>query len=82
MSLSQLRDRLVAAGCNKHDQVDMLITACIGDGIDEGSAILRTIAALGYDQKHVGILLNDHTGSNSSRHCWFKDKKGRYRLHS
>lgn len=81
MSLVQLRDQLLASGCGRNDQVLIMISECISEGIDEGPAIVRTLVELGFDRKHVGILLSRHTGFSPARHSWFKDGNGKYRLH-
>lgn len=74
--LSELGD-----GCIKHDQVRVLIAACISEGVTKGTDIIATIAALGFDRSHVGMWLARERGSNAKRYRWFKDGDGQYRLH-
>lgn len=81
MTLESLRDELRAEGFNKHVQVETLIKACIGDGMTRGSEIVATVTALGYEKQHVGLTLDQNTGSNPDYHSWYKDDRGRYRLH-
>ena len=80
MTLADLRDRLDAAECGKHDQVIVLIEACLSEKSRPGREIVRTVSALGFDKRHVGIQLQRHTGLNVERHRWFKDTAGRYHL--
>lgn len=82
MTLEDLRDELVACGCNRNDQAVILIQACIESGIDEGTDIVRTVAALGLHKASVGAQLGHNTGRNPARHLWFKTDQGRYRLHA
>jgi hypothetical protein len=81
MTLEELRDDLIARGCNLNDQAIALITACILDGIDRGPDIVRTVTALGLNQASVGAQLGHNTGPNPARHLWFKTEAGSYRLH-
>lgn len=74
--LSELGD-----GCSKHDQVRVLIAACISEGVSKGTDIIATVAALGFDRSHVGMWLAKDCGSNAQLHHWFKDGDEQYRLH-
>jgi hypothetical protein len=79
--LEDLKALAVAGGPNKHDAVMLVIIACIGDGWNTRSAILRTLAAVGYKKGHAAILLDQGTGPNPRRHHWLLDEEGRYHLH-
>ena len=81
MSLTELRDRLVAEGCSKHDQAVILIQACIKSGIDKGPEIAATVSGLGLDKRHVGLTLGNSEGCNAERHHWVRGADGRYRVH-
>ncbi|MFZ1742660.1 MAG: hypothetical protein WAT93_07390 [Pontixanthobacter sp.] len=81
MSLDELRDALVAAGCKQDAQVIALITACIEGGIDTGSEIVSTVSGLGYDKQYVGLMLSNNKGGSAERHRWFRDAEGHYSLH-
>lgn len=76
--LNGLRDLIANSGTNKHDQATNMIIACIGEGIDTGAAIRRVGMALGFNAKHMGIMLA--TGIDERR--WQRDAAGRYSLTS
>ena len=80
MMLAELRDRLVADDCNKHDQVIILITAILSEEPRNGCEIVSRLVELGYDRSHVGIQLAHHTGHDVEKHRWFKDAAARYHL--
>lgn len=81
MSIRDLKDRLVAAGANKRDQVITLIEECLREGMRDGTAIRQQLIGLGYDGQFVGIQLSKNAGPSPMRHQWFKDENGDYRLH-
>ncbi len=66
---------------NKHDQVHVLIIACIDRGLNTGVRIVRALKALGYNARHVGMLLKAGAGVNPERHTWRCDSEGCYSLH-
>lgn len=81
MSIRDLKDRLVAAGANKRDQVITLIEECLREGMRDGTAIRERIIELDYNGQFVGIQLRANAGPSPKRHRWFKDENGGYRLH-
>jgi hypothetical protein len=81
MTLEALRDGLATDGCNKADQVIVLITVCIEDGITAGPEIVSTVSRLGCDQKYVGIQLSKNAGPNTERSRWVRTAEGPYQLH-
>ncbi len=81
MTLAALHKMLTASGASKPDQVITLITACIESGIVAGPMIVSTLAELGYDARHVGIILNRNSGPNAALRDWYRADNGDYRLH-
>lgn len=79
MTLQALLEMLPAE-CNKHDQALVLIEACLDQGIDTRKGIIAALVELGFDYRHVAILLNEHAGTNPERHSWRRDETGRYSL--
>jgi hypothetical protein len=63
---------------NKHDLVTVAITACIWEGFNTRRRIVGALTHLGFDYRHVCILLNDGTGSDPERHRWHCDDQGVY----
>lgn len=72
---------LVASGCNQHDRVIVLIMACLGEDMTDGSTIVQTISALGYNRRFVGIQLRTNAGLNPDRNLWQRSADGTYKLH-
>ena len=64
--------------CNKHDRVIVLIEACLDEGIDTRKGIVDALVKLGFNYRHVAILLNEGTGESPERHNWRRDENGRY----
>ena len=58
---------------NRHTCVNILISACIDEGIDTGKRITGAIGRLGFSKKHAGIILKDGTGTR-----WKADALGKY----
>ena len=58
---------------SKHDQVKVLISACIDDGIDKGPWIVGTVSSMGFNARHIGKILHDHVN-----HLWSRDSGGQY----
>lgn len=68
-------------GVNKHDRADVLIEACISDGVVMGSEIIALAAQLGFTPGHVNIRLKLGAGGNPDVYRWQRDKEGRYSLY-
>jgi hypothetical protein len=66
------------AGANRHDQVIVLILACIGAGLDTGPRIIGAARHLGFNPQHTGLILKKHCGRDPARHHWSRDDAGRY----
>lgn len=81
MTLEDLHDDLVAAGCNRNELAIALIEACIVSGMSDGSEIVRTVSGFGLNKASVGAQLGHNRGHNPARHRWFKTEAGHYRLH-
>ena len=79
------RLRRLIADCgpsaNKNDKVWVAISACIDEGVDTRPQIVGVIKALGFDPRHVAMLLNSATGDNPARHTWKRDTEGHYSHH-
>ena len=77
--------RRLMASCgpnaSKHDQVNVLIEACIDRGLNTGVRIVRALMTLGFNGRHVGMLLKAGRGENPERHTWKCDPDGHYSLH-
>lgn len=76
--LRSLDERMVAAGTNSHDRVHALMNACITEGVDTGSRIVGTLARLGYNRHHVGIVLNAGLRAAPERPNWGRTAEGVY----
>ena len=68
-----LRELMHACGTNKHDKVDILITALIDKGINTGPRIIGAAIRLDFDRAHVAILLKGGIGLR-----WTRDSDGVY----
>ena len=79
--LIELDRALKAVKANRHDRVSVLIEACILNGIDSGPFIVHTLNSLGFDKRHVGIMLDQNSGKTSAAGRWFRNAEGRYELH-
>lgn len=66
---------------NKHDQANVLISACIMEGLDNGARIVGALKRLGFRPRHVSIVLKEGTGGSASSSHWRRDARGRYSLH-
>jgi len=75
-----LRKLMSDVGPNKHDQAIIVIMACIGQGIDTLPRLRGVMRSLGFDPRHVGIMLNGGTGTNPEMHRWQRDENGVYSL--
>ncbi len=66
--IEALRDDCIQRGCNKHDQVQALVPACIDEGIATGPEIIATLGEIGFNERHVGIQLHANLD-----HFWQRD---------
>lgn len=66
---------------SKHDLAIVLIKACLDTGIDTGPAIVTTLAELGLNSQHVGMMLSKHCAPRASESFWHKTAEGTYALH-
>jgi predicted TIM-barrel fold metal-dependent hydrolase len=81
IDLRPLNADLVASGSNQPDRVIALIMACLGEDMTDGPTIVRTISALGYNGRFVGIQLRANAGLNPDRNLWQRLNDGTYKLH-
>jgi hypothetical protein len=58
---------------DNHDKVNVLISACLSEGIDTGTRIVEMISGMGFDSSHVRILLRVNIGR-----LWRRNAEGRY----
>lgn len=65
------------SGCNRHEQLILMIEACIGEGIDTSSRIIAALKNLGFNAQHVSMALKD---LNPIAHRWQRSADGIYRL--
>ena len=77
--LRALRDECSAA--NRHEQATVLISACIAEGVDTKSLIIRTLYLLGFKPAHVANVLKHGTGFCPLGNHWWVDGRGRYLVH-
>ena len=77
-----LRDlRAACDTCNKHEQVIVLIHACIDSGRNTKGRILDALDRLGWNMQHARLLLDKSTGNLLALHRWSRDADGVYRSH-
>lgn len=55
---------------NKHDLVLALIAACVGDGVNTAKQIIGVLHRLGFNNKHVAMMLKEGTGMNPESARW------------
>ena len=77
---NRLYDLKAACGSNKNDCVDVLIEACIAEGLDTRSQIVRALRELGFGNEHVNIRLKKGTGVYPEGFRWSLGANGRYKL--
>lgn len=70
------------AGGNKNDTAVALITACLEEGVDTRARIIGALEPLGFNYKHIAIMLQRGTGNTPERDRWRLDMAGRYHLHA
>ena len=78
--LKRLHALKAACGSNKNDCVDVLIEACVAEGLDTRSQIVRALRELGFGNDHVNIRLNKGTGVHPEGFRWSLGANGRYTL--
>ena len=76
--LEKLRELDAVCGSDKNDSVIVLTYACIDEHINTGSGIINMLTRLGYNPRHIRIILHHNTGSNPSRYRWTRDETGAY----
>ncbi|WP_264447467.1 hypothetical protein [Novosphingobium sp. JCM 18896] len=79
-----MRLRRVAKDCgdgaNINDRITAIIAACIEEGIHGEGQIVAVLMGLGFNNRHVGAILNGHAGRNGAHHLWRKEPGKIYRL--
>lgn len=83
--LNELFERLIgldkcleSAGSNKHDRAHLLINACILGGIVSGTKIVGVLVKLGFDRRHVGVVLKAGTQVRPEWPEWGRRPDGTY----
>lgn len=71
--------RRLPTGANLNDQVKLCIGICIANGIDSKRHIVGTVKKLGFNNFHIGAIIDNSTGNNPERHLWSLGEDGRYR---
>lgn len=66
---------------NKDILAVALTGACILEGFDKWYRLHGALRTLGIKQGHIDSILNGGTGDDPSRHHWWIDLDGSYRLH-
>lgn len=66
--LEVLRDLCIQIDCDKNEQVQILVAACIDEGINTGPGIVSTLVEIGFDKSHVGIQLR-----TNRKRLWQRD---------
>lgn len=77
--LRNLRDSC-GEGSNKHDLAIVLISACLDEGVNTKTSIIGVLTAVGFNPKHVAIVLKNETGNNPASSRWRIDDEGRHSL--
>lgn len=62
---------------NKHEDAALIIQACIVEGIDTRPAIIAIMERLGFNRKHVAIMLEPRSFYS---HHWRRSAEGIYSL--
>ena len=75
-SLKSLADSCGEA--SKHDIVTVLILGCLSEGINTRSGVIGMVTHLGYNNKHVAIMLKEGAGPHAEGYSWHRDALGRY----
>lgn len=79
--LDNLRNLLRESGSNRNDQAIVAITVCITEKLDTAKRIYEVAARLGFNTRHIAMILKRDTGGNPELHRWQRDDAGHYRLH-
>jgi len=66
--------------CDRRERAVVIIAACISNGFDTRSQIIKGISALGLSKDHVLGLLDEQTGTVPGLHLWSREPEGHYRL--
>ena len=61
---------------NKEDMAIVLIVACIEEGMNTGTRIVRALTRIGLNGDHVAIVLKSRTD------WWSKDERGIYTVNA
>ncbi len=80
---SGLRALMDTLGRNhdRNERAIILAMACIGEGWNTRAQIVGASKKLGFDPKHVAIIVNRGTGPSPVRHRWWADADHRLHLH-
>ncbi|MCK8457894.1 hypothetical protein [Sphingomonas faeni] len=78
--LERLRQLVADCGPNKNDQAIVAITVCIGERIDTTKAICEVLARLGFDTRHVAMMLIKNSAASPGPARWRKDGDGHHHL--
>lgn len=76
--LRELRKVKSAYGENQNDCAAVSIAMCIDNKIDTMRLIRDVLALVGYNPRHVAIMVKLYTGLNPARHLWIVDSAGKY----
>lgn len=63
---------------DKNDQAIVLIHGCIAIGWDSRKRVVGALRHLGFNYRHVAIILDRGTGDSAEQHRWRVDGDGRY----
>lgn len=55
---------------NKNDRATVLIHACLDQGANTRAQIMALLKHLGFDYRHIAIILKAGTGNDPSRDRW------------
>lgn len=80
--LRRMKQSCEACMKSKHDRVFTLVLCCLDEGINTMGTILTVLEAIGFNRKHVALIVREWTGSNPGRHRWWIDAEGRLTPHS
>ena len=76
--LRDLRKVRSTCGRNQNDCAVVSIAMCIDNKIDTMRLIRDVLALVGYNPRHVAIMVKLYTGRHPDRHLWNLDNAGRY----
>ena len=79
-AFASLQELIRSCGdANKHDVVTVLILALIDTGVDTKRGIISVISHLGFNNRHVAIVLKNGERSGAERQLWQCDAAGHYK---